>query len=73
MNHRKAPNTEMFWRIPKQLNPAHPDYRPASDDLPILPGEWTYRKEVYELELAEMKSKQKNIAKLEAPISRHQR
>lgn len=65
----KAPQTIPFWRQRKELNPAHGDYRPPSEDLPLLAGEWIFRTEVYESELSEMRKQERNISRLEKSLN----
>lgn len=68
-NNRRVVKSERFWNVPKQLNPAHKDYRAPSDDLPLLPGEWTYAKEIYNHDLFLMNMSEKNISKLDANLN----
>lgn len=73
MSHKKVIRSSPFWRNPKELNPTSKDYRPASDDLNLLPGEWGYRKESYESDLADMRKAERNIAKLDESLNPNQR
>lgn len=68
-NHRRVLKTEHFWNVAKKLNPAHSDYRGPSEDLPLLPGEWSYNKAAYEHDLFLMAMAEKNICKLEKNLN----
>lgn len=68
MSHKKSLKLNPFWRAPKIQDITHPDYRPASEDLPLHPLLWGFNVAAYENDLIEIKKLERNLAKLEPGI-----